>query len=46
MCQVILYQLGKTGYLRADLHPAQIIWKIQRELVKAAGFELMRGNFW
>ncbi len=36
-----------TGYLRADLHAdANLIWKIQRELARAAGFELMRSNFW
>ena len=41
-----LVPIKETGYLRADLHQAQIIWKIQRELAKATGFELMRSNFW
>ena len=41
-----LVPIKETGYLRADLHPAQIIWKIQRELAKAAGFELVRSSFW
>lgn len=42
-----LYSIRKTGYLRADLHPeAPLIWKVQRELAKAAGFELVRSNFW
>lgn len=36
-----------TGYLRADMHyEAWLIWKIQRELAKAAGFELKRSEFW
>lgn len=42
-----LTPIRETGYLRADLHPeANLIWKIQRELAKAAGFELIRSTFW
>lgn len=42
-----LYPIRETGYLRADLHvEAPLIWKIQRELAKAAGFTLRRSNFW
>ena len=42
-----LYPIKETGCLRADLHPeAPLIWKVQRELAKAAGFELVRSNFW
>lgn len=39
--------IRQTGYLRSDLWAdANLIWKIQRELAKAAGFELMRSSFW
>lgn len=42
-----LVPIKQTGYLRADLHSeASLIWKVQRELAKAAGFELMRSNFY
>ena len=42
-----LVPIKKTGYLRADLHSeAPLIWKVQRELAKAAGFELVRSTFW
>lgn len=42
-----LVPIRQTGYLRADLHAeAPLIWKIQRELARAAGFELMRGSFY
>ena len=41
-----LHPIKETGYLRADLHQeAPLIWKIQRELAKAAGFELVRSYF-
>ncbi|MCM1322916.1 MAG: hypothetical protein NC218_01885 [Acetobacter sp.] len=42
-----LVPITETGYLRADQYAdAQLIWKIQRELAKAAGFELQRSSFW
>ena len=41
-----LVPIRETGWVRADLNPAQLIWKVQRELAKAAGFELVRSTFW
>lgn len=42
-----LFPIRQTGYLRTDLHTeAPLIWKVQRELARAAGFELIRSNFW
>ena len=41
-----LTPIRETGWVRADLNPAPIIWKVQRELAKAAGFELVRSCFW
>ena len=42
-----LHPIKETGYLRADLYQeAPLIWKIQRELAKAAGFDLVRSSFW
>lgn len=42
-----LYPIRQTGYLRADLfYEANLIWKIQRELANAAGFELKRSSFY
>lgn len=42
-----LYPIRQTGYLRTDLFTdANLIWKIQRELARVAGFELVRSNFW
>lgn len=41
-----LIPIRETGYLRADLFPdSALIWKIQRELAKAAGFNLRRSSF-
>ncbi len=41
-----LYPITQTGYLRADLYAdANLIWKIQRELARVAGFELIRSRF-
>lgn len=42
-----LYPIRHTGYLRADLfQDANLIWKIQRELASAAGFQLIRSSFY
>ena len=36
-----------TGYLRADqIKSHDLIWKIQRELAKSAGFTLSHSSFW
>ncbi|MCM1043344.1 MAG: hypothetical protein NC350_03950 [Corallococcus sp.] len=41
-----LYPIRHTGYLRADMfYDADLIWKIQRELARVAGFELKRSSF-
>lgn len=41
-----LIPIKQTGYLRADLFgDSDLIWKIQRELAKAAGFSLRRSSF-
>ena len=42
-----LVPIKQTGYIRADLfYDANLIWKIQRELARVAGFELRRSNFY
>lgn len=42
-----LYPIRQTGYLRADLFAdANLIWKVQRELARVAGFELIRSSFY
>jgi len=41
--------LYETGGIRVDQHGrtiAQVVWKVQRELAKSAGFKLMRTNVW
>lgn len=42
------YPIYETGWIRVDQHgrdEARVVWKIQRELAKRAGFDLLRSQF-
>jgi len=42
------YPIKETGYIRIDQHnrsTCRAVWKIQRELAKKAGFDLLRSPF-
>ncbi len=43
------FPIKETGWIRVDQHGrniSQMVWKLQRELAKRAGFELLESYFW